>query len=227
MLRHPAEVVSSRTTYYADYARAAGAEEPRQQATLNLMRWINTTLVSERETRGAARSFADYAELLVDWRPTMSRVGAELGLHYDPPVEQRPHPVDGFIDPGLRRHDPSWDSVPVPDALREIAQQVWDRHVELLSRAGADPEAEAGLDRAAAEYRRLVDEAALLDQEALHEAARRARSDGAATVPQPETTPAAASRPVDEVRSRELLRVVVRRLLRRGSRTPDQEGAAS
>ena len=213
MLRHPAEVVSSRTTYYAHYSRAA--EGPRQQASLNLMRWLNTTLVCERETRGAVRSFVDYADLLKDWRPILSRVGTELGLRYDPPVEVVPHPVDGFIDPDLRRHDPSWDDVPVPHALREMAQQAWASYSTLVDSGGTDPAAEARLDELAEDYRWLVDDAALLDQEAVFEATRRARAEG-------EAAAGSGARSVDDVRSRELLRTVARRLFRRPPQ--EQEG---
>jgi len=52
MLRHPAEVVGSRTTYYA-----RGDEgKLREYATFNVARWMNTSLISERETRGDRRS---------------------------------------------------------------------------------------------------------------------------------------------------------------------------
>ncbi len=224
MLRHPAEVVSSRTTYYAHYARAAGAEGPREQASLNLMRWINTTLVSERETRGAVRSFVDYADLLQEWRPALSRVGVELGLRYDPPVEVSPHPVDDFIDPGLRRHDASWADVPVPHLLRATAEQVWESCSALVGRGASDPGSEARLDELAEDYRWLVADAALLDQEALYEATRRARSTGVQEGRRlaAEEAVAAGSVPVDELRSRELMRIVGRRLLRRPP--PEQEG---
>jgi hypothetical protein len=208
MLRHPAEVVGSRNTYYADHSRAAGATEPQQQASLNLMRWINTTLVSERATRGARRSFVEYADLLVDWRPVMSRVGVELGLRFDPPTAVTPHPVDDFIDPALRRHAPSWDAVPAPASLQDVAQRVWDLHGRLVHGAGADETAQDGLDVVADDYRRLVEEAALLDQEAQHEAVRRARA----------AAPTVASRPVEEFRSRELLRIIGRRAVGRGRR---------
>lgn len=221
MLRHPAEVVSSRTTYYA---RGTSANEIRQQSTLNLMRWINTSLVSERETRGAVRSFAGYAELLQDWRGTMARVGAELGLRFDPSVDQRPHPVDDFIDPGLRRHTPSWDGMRVPDVLRSMAQEVWDAQVALAGSGGSDADAWATLDQVGAAYHRLVDDGLLLSQETIQEAVRAARAagirqgrrDARATAVPPPAGPEA--RPVGDVRSRELLGVVTHRLINRSRR---------
>src|SRR4051794_7946109 len=70
MLRHPAEVVGSRTTYYA-----RGDEgKLREYATFNVARWMNSSLISERETRGDRRSFVQYTELLEDWRPVLARV---------------------------------------------------------------------------------------------------------------------------------------------------------
>jgi hypothetical protein len=220
MLRHPAEVVSSRITYYAGYPGAASATEPRERASLNLMRWINLSLVGERETRGERRSFVEYADLLADWRPTMIRVASELGVVYDPSADVRPHPVDQFLDPELRRHEPSWAEVPVPDLLREIAEETWAHQSTLATREGSDADAEAGLDRLAERYRQLVDEAHLVSQEAQQEAVRVARAAGAHEESQePRDAPVSGSgveaRAVADVRSRDLLRVVRRRLLSR------------
>jgi hypothetical protein len=51
MLRHPAETVGSRTTYYA----ALDAASQHRYALLNVARWVNNSLISERETRGFPR----------------------------------------------------------------------------------------------------------------------------------------------------------------------------
>lgn len=152
MLRHPAEVVGSRTTYYGD-----GAETSRFQ-TKQLQGWVNGSLVSERETRGQVRSLVLYSDLVDDWRPVLERVGSELGLTYDPPVVERPHPVDEFIDRDLRRHQQTWDDLDVPGGLRSVAQQVWADLVELSGAAGSDPVASAGCDVAWTDFRHLAED---------------------------------------------------------------------
>ena len=57
MLRHPAEVSSSRSTYYdaREVTAVAG--------------WINVALMTERLTRGNRRALVPYSQLTADWRP--------------------------------------------------------------------------------------------------------------------------------------------------------------
>src|SRR4051794_29657438 len=124
MLRHPAEVVGSRTTYYA---KSAGEAERRSYETFNVARWVNSSLVSERETRGLRRAFVSYTDLLDDWRPVLTGLAEDLGLTYDVDVAGgEASSVDEFIDPDLRRHQVTWDDLEVPEPLRSIAQAVWD-----------------------------------------------------------------------------------------------------
>lgn len=175
MLRHPAEVVRSRNTYYS---QAGAGEKSRRQSTLNLMRWVNTSLVNERGTRGAVRSFAVYPDLIADWRGTLGRVGDELGLVYDPPVDVRPHPVDDFVDPSLRRHDSTWDDLAVPDELREVAAEIWAAEHRLAEDPAAAPTVHAALDAVGARYATLVETATLLSQEDQQESYRRGRQRG-------------------------------------------------
>ena len=157
MLRHPAEVVGSRATYYA----GVGAERERRQfETSSVARWVNSSLVSERETRGHRRAFVPYADLLAGWRPVLQGLGRDLGLRLDLDDPARTAAIEEFVDPGLRRHQPTWDELGVPDHLRELAQAVWDE-LSLLSRRDADPgRARARLDEHAETYRALYQEAA-------------------------------------------------------------------
>lgn len=53
MLRHPAEVIGSRTTYYSDSENSD--EKQRRYQALTLARWINNSLINERATRGYSR----------------------------------------------------------------------------------------------------------------------------------------------------------------------------
>ena len=105
MVRHPAEVVASRWTYYG--STRPGMDEWRYLIR-TLCTWINANLGAERETRGRRRTFLRYDALLEDWRRSMRTVRDTLGIELDPALDRAdPHPVDDFIDPGLRRHEPA------------------------------------------------------------------------------------------------------------------------
>lgn len=225
MLRHPAEVVGSRTTYYANPNDEA---KRRSYETFNVARWINSSLISERETRGHARAFVSYPALLEDWRPVLAGIAEDLGLRYDVDVAGgAPSPVDDFIDPGLRRHQVTWDELEVPDELRDIAQCIWDDLVNLAAAHGADDAASADLDLQAARYARLFTASADIAHDALEtertDAKRRASEQKKkAPAPKPAPKPAARPRPtsVDEmpvgkVGGRDLLKVIARRAKRK------------
>ena len=57
MLRPPAEVVGSKRTYYNNLL----------QDGHGVAAWVNMLLNTERATRGAARTFVRYHDLLDDW----------------------------------------------------------------------------------------------------------------------------------------------------------------
>lgn len=239
MLRHPAEVVGSRSTYYANPDDEA---KRRSYETFNVARWINNSLINERETRGSRRAFVSYVDLLEDWRPALVRLGAELGLRFDVDVEAgEASPVDDFIDPGLRRHQPTWDDLEVPAALVELAEEIWACLGVLAAAGGVDADASARMDALAERYTRLFAEAADIAHDAVEEARAEARAkalaemgtDAQAASQKPVTKPArkpapepAAARPrtraetpAGQLGSKDLLREVggrVRRRLRRG-----------
>ena len=116
MLRHPAEVVGSKNTYYGgklgDISRLAG--------------WTNMMLFTERATRSSPRSFVRYHDLLADWTSSVVRVGDELEIdriqHAGTRAMQEIHQ---FVDPQLHRVRASWQDLAVPPALREIAEETW------------------------------------------------------------------------------------------------------
>lgn len=114
MLRHPSEVSASRSTYYQ--ARDVGA----------VAGWINVALTSEHLTAASPRSLVPYGELLSDWRGQFSRLQHQLAIPLDPEPDVRPHPVDDFIDPTLRRMSTGWESVAVPRHLSDLADRVYD-----------------------------------------------------------------------------------------------------
>ncbi len=226
MLRHPAEVVGSRTTYYA---KGDSEDDHRRYATFNVARWVNSCVISERETRGERRSFVGYADLLEDWRPVLARVRDELGLTFDDDLDPgHETPVDAFIEPGLRRHRPDWAELDVPDALRDLAQAVWD---ELAVVAQSPSTPSARLDELSASYSTLISEAAAVAHDVVGEAratgeaagAARAREEArarrereAAKRAKAQRAPKPlAERPVSDVGARDLLRIAGGRALAR------------
>ena len=122
MLRHPAESIGSRSTYYV--AEGSSDERRRAYEILSTVRWINAQLVSERETRGRTRAFVRYTDLLRDWRPVAARLRDELGLRLNTDLGPERHPVDDFIEPALRRHSVGWEGLRVPAPLVELAEEI-------------------------------------------------------------------------------------------------------
>lgn len=159
MLRHPAEVSGSRQTYYGK--DSVGAER-RGDDIVRIAGWINVALDAERSSRGRDRSLVRYSDLTSDWRSTMTRVGKQLDLTYTPSVETQPHPVDEFIDPGLRRIRIDWDDVDIPDSLRDLGERSWQALSALASDDTGDPDTLAKLDAIAADYAALQADAAAL-----------------------------------------------------------------
>lgn len=219
MLRHPAEVIGSRTTYYASQDDES---KRRRYETFNVARWINNSLLSERETRGERRAFVKYTDLLEDWRPVLARLSDELGLRYDASLAPDvPNPVDEFIDPGLRRHAVTWEDLQVPTELQDVAQQVWDDLMVLGDHAGVDEAASADLGAQEERYVRIFDDASAISHDAVEEAVREAREEGArkARTRAQKATKAAKPGPrgqlVEETGARDLLKIAGRRLLGR------------
>jgi len=215
MLRHPAETVGSRSTYYAS---KADAQRRRHYEVASVARWVNSSLITERGTRGELRAFAPYVELLENWRPVMGRVADRLGLVYDPDPSVTPHPVDDFIDPDLRRVRVGWDDLEVPSGLRAMAQDVWDCLVRLASGDDPDPAVQAELDKLHDAYAALYLDSRAICNDAVDaaatppvKAARRRPAKKAAAPAGPE------DRLVRDVRSGDLVRLLGRRVSRRAA----------
>jgi hypothetical protein len=229
MLRHPAEVVGSRSTYYANPSDEAARA---RYETFNVARWVNSSVISERETRGIPRAFVRYTDLLENWRPVLATLATDLGLRYDVDVTtDQPSAVDEFIDPDLRRHRVTWDELQVPAELRDVAQRIWDDLDVLADRHGVDADRSADLDEQGARYARIFAEASAISHDAMEEAKIDARRAGAkaardklaarpaAPEPVPEKPVDLVDRPVATVGTRDLLRVVGGRIRSRVRRT--------
>ncbi len=152
-VRHPAEVVASRATYYH-------AGRPDRDAwsyrVRNLCTWINANLGIERQTRGRRRAIVRYEDLLADWRGVMRTVRDDLDIELDPAMDgSGRHEVDAFIEPSLRRHEPSWDGMDLPPALVEIAEGVWTG-LGAVAGGQSDSTTAGDLDDLAHEYESLM-----------------------------------------------------------------------
>ncbi|WP_137119572.1 sulfotransferase family protein [Segeticoccus rhizosphaerae] len=173
MLRHPAEVVGSRTTYY-------GGKNARQRADREISLvagWFNATTVNEHTSRGHRRTFALYDELLTDWRGTLLRISDTLDLGLDERVlrSTEPHAVDDFIDPGLHRIRADWTNVSAPQQLVDLAEGAWQI---LAGHASGSTDLDAAalteLDRLRATYGTMYKDAVALSHDEIQRRVRAA-----------------------------------------------------
>ncbi|GAA2148644.1 hypothetical protein GCM10009844_27260 [Nocardioides koreensis] len=179
MLRPPAEIVGSKRTYYNSFLQDAHG----------VAAWLNMLLNTERATRGSARSFVRYHDLLGDWEPTITRIGADLTLprleHLTPADREV---VDGFVDPALRRVSLTWDDLDLPDRLATMARGAWEA-LDALPDVGEDAGAvTARLDEIHEQYAAYYLESEGVSRSsviAVRQAAERARKQEPAPVPAP------------------------------------------
>jgi hypothetical protein len=156
MLRAPAEVVRSRESHYHGNRPYM---DDRAFAVMNLAGWVNANLVLERQTRDQARAYVRYDDLRADWRSAMRVLRDDLDLRLNHPLSQEPHAeVDAFVEPGLNRHQGSWEGLDLPAALIAIADGVHTQLGRLADAHGHDPGPEAALDDLAADYAALYRE---------------------------------------------------------------------
>ena len=159
MLRHPAEVVSSRATYYAKGDEVA----VRRYQVMSIARWVNANLICERKTRGLPRSFVRYDSLIADWRSTLEVVRQDLDLTFNADLtSSEPHPVDEFVDPSLRRHEATWAEIDVPSNLQEVAEETWVQVGVLADNHGQDDDAHKRLDELSDVYAALFRDASAI-----------------------------------------------------------------
>ena len=173
MLRHPAEVSASRQKYY----RAPEEQSHRADEIAHVSGWVNVVLTAELVTQGSPRGFVRYSDLVEDWRAVLKELGWQLGLSYDPELDVSPHPVDELIDPSLHRVRVEWSDVDVPDALRDLAERVW----QTFSTVAIDGESAvlaAEVDALRGEYAQMNDDALALTRQAVFRGRLAARRRG-------------------------------------------------
>jgi hypothetical protein len=200
MLRPVTEVVGSKQRYYA-----AKAGEVQRTAA-----WVNMMLHTERSTRGSARRFVRYHDMLRDWTVPVFGIGEAFGIDaVKSATANDVRRVHQFVDPTLRRVQLTWDDIAVPARLREIAEETW-RHLDRLPDEDGDtPAVHEALDQLRAAYAELYAEAEAISQST----ALAARREGLAQQPAPAPVRRMADRVPHGVRA--VVPAPVRRGLRR------------
>jgi len=173
MVRHPAEVVGSRSTYYGGAQSGTDAWMFRVRS---LCSWVNANLGVERQTRGRTRAVVRYADLISDWRSVLPPLADVYGLTLAGPDGDATTRVDAFIDPALRRHRPTWDDMDMPAELVELAEGVWACMCTLADAGGHEDKAQAQMDELADRYARYMVTAQAVARDTTVAAARAAQS---------------------------------------------------
>jgi hypothetical protein len=169
MLRHPAEILASATKSYGTWQ----SENSRAAA------WLNVMLETEHATRGAHRAFVRYEDLLSDWAPQISRMGALIGVPALAAVDRASFPaVDEFVDPTLHRNRVHWEDLDVAARVRDMAEDVWQQFQPLAVGTEEPADVKPRLDAAREAYAALYAEAESIAQTSVH-AVRPRRREGA------------------------------------------------
>jgi hypothetical protein len=203
MLRHPAETLASARKSYGTWQ----SEASRAAA------WVNVALETELLTRDARRAFVRYEDLLADWAGEVVRLGGQLELPRLRALDRAAFPqVDGFVDPSLHRNRATWEDANVPERLRELAEDAWQRLQPLAGPDGDTAAVRAALDEARASFQALYAEAEQIAQSSITAAKPRRGGGGPGR---------AAPGPPASLRRRVTRRVPVRykRMLRRAVRS--------
>jgi hypothetical protein len=172
MLRPVTEVVGSKQKYY-------GAD---QGAITRTAAWVNMMLGTERATRGEQRAFVRYGDLLADWTQPVFALGEAFDLTgVKTAMAVDIAAVHKFIDPSLRRVTLTWDDIPVPARLRELADETWQVLDGLAEPGGDTAESRETCDQLRAAYAEQYGEAEAFAQSTVlarsRAAARHARRD--------------------------------------------------
>jgi len=174
MLRPVTEVVGSKARYYSQ----ATQDFSHVQRTAA---WVNMMLHTERATRGSTRAFVHYDDLLSDWTVPVFELGQRLDLRAVQEASANSiRAVHQFIDPGLRRVQTTWDDVPVPSRLRELADETWEGLSQIARPDGDTAAVHTRLDQVRAAYTDFYDEAEAVAQSSVVAARREGRAEGLA-----------------------------------------------
>jgi hypothetical protein len=166
MLRHPAAVVGSKQRWYGT----------RQGVASRTCGWLNQVLFTERGTRDGVRAFIRYDELLSDWARSVGRLGEILDLPLGSASSASMRGAEQFVDPRLSRSQGSWESLEVPETLRDRAEAVWQLALRLADEDCGSDALYAELDRAREGYVELYERAEAIAQSSIWAARNRSGS---------------------------------------------------
>jgi hypothetical protein len=200
MLRPPAEVIGSKQHNYSSsltYDNRAAS-------------WINLVLHTERATRGKARAFVRYHDLLADWTVPVHRIGDSLDLAaVRSATSKQMRDVHELIDPSLYRMRSDELDFPIKGRLKELMDGTADM-AEHLAAGRDDDEVHATSDELREAYLDLYTQAEGIADSTTRARGRRLRRQHARELEQ-----AVAGAPATEPARVEAQAAVRRRLLRR------------
>ena len=145
MLRHPAEVVSSKLYWYPNM---------RQGDANRVAGWLNTMLYTERATRDYQRVFVRFEDLLEDWTQQVAHLSKEFDIPSLVNARARDQAsANELVDHSVRRPPVSWEGLDVSDGLSRFAEEVWEDLLALSDPGHEAPdETMASLDKYREQY---------------------------------------------------------------------------
>ena len=92
---------------------------------LGLTLWLHRALATERATRGLRRSVLLHDDLVADWRGTLMKVGADLGLCWPVSPSGAGSEIDGYLHAELRPHRHTSRPPCDVDAVEALCARAW------------------------------------------------------------------------------------------------------
>jgi glycosyltransferase involved in cell wall biosynthesis len=132
-VRHPFEVAAS---------LQRRDSLPRAHA---LALWLQHVLAAEHASRGLARCFVAYDDLLQDWRSVVHKISGTLGLAWPRESIRVADEIDEFLSSELRHHRSTKGALLAHDALHSLCVRAWSA-LKLLCADDKDESARAKLD---------------------------------------------------------------------------------
>ena len=150
MLRHPSQVVSSKSQRYPGPAGN----------TNRTAAWVNMMLFTERATRGSDRGFVAYNDLLQDWAQVIRPLGERLDLRaIVNGTADDVRRVAASIEPSLPAQHGDWDTLGVSGVIRDLAEETWRALAPMTDPAEDTTSRASGLDVLRRDFVALMNEA--------------------------------------------------------------------
>jgi len=102
--------------------------------------WLQYVLASERHTRGLARSFVSYDDLLDDWRGVVATVSHQTGLDLPSSFPTAESEIEQFLDRDLRHQERSVEELVAAEDISEWVKQVYSWTLGAKENPNCDPD---------------------------------------------------------------------------------------